>query len=143
MCLPGDSLPSAGTVIQHLCRLRCGQMKRRSFWLDERSETMQRDQQLQWSQVSKYPSAAKVAAAQGPQRATSSTDKDEDLRTQSCLSFTFQPKVSGTFLRMIPFTVLLAGVSKSKGLFWRFGGRGVEKRTNSCTKTPLISCVHP
>lgn len=116
-------------------------MKRRSFWPEERSESVQPDQQLQSSQVSKYPSAAKLTAAQGPQRATSSTDKDEDLTTQRSLRFIFQPKVSGKFLRMILFTALMAGVSKSKGLFW--GVWGGHKRTNSCTKTPLISCVRP
>lgn len=88
---------------------------------------MQHDQQLQSSQVSKYPSAAKVTAAQGAQRATSSTDEDEDVRTQRSLWFIFQPKVSGKFLRMILFTALMAGVSKSMGLFWEVWG-GIKEQ---------------
>lgn len=72
--------------------------ERRSIWLDWRSETMQHDQQLQALREAHKASIAvqaKVRAAQGPQRAASSTDKDEDHGRQSERLSVFQPKVSG------------------------------------------------
>lgn len=79
---------------------------------------MQPDQQLQSPQEQRESGAADVTAAQGPQRATSYSDRGEDLRTQSSVLFPFQT----LFIRMILFTVLMAGVLKSKADFEGFWG---------------------
>lgn len=62
-------------------------MKHRSIWLEERSETMQPDQQLQTPQKQSKLGAEEVTAVQGPQRATSSLDLGEDFRPQSSVLF--------------------------------------------------------